>query len=277
MLAEMTNKEYREHEGISSTQIKRMAKSFAHFHYMEEHPDSNDSPALLFGRAVHKMCLEPYDFDKEFIVAPKVDKRTKEGKETWTKFLVDAEGKDVIDEEMYQQICDMRTSMLSTPFCSRLLNGEHEKSIFWEEDGLKHKCRPDSFCIVGNHIICTDIKTCQNAETEAFMRDSVKYSYDIQSAHYLEGLKAEYGDDYEYDFVFIAIEKTAPYLCNVLQADEYFLRSGRETRDALLEDYKECLKRGEWKGYMGWNDETSIGEMSLPAWMKKAFESEVSE
>lgn len=272
MIAEMSNAEYRKMEGLSSTQIKRMSKSMAYFHYMEEHPDDNDSPALLFGRAYHKMMLEPYDFDKEFIVAPKVDKRTKEGKDTWNKFLAEAEGKDVIDEETYEKLLEMQKTLYATPFCRKLLYGEHEKSIFWEDNDLVHKCRPDSYGHIGKQGICVDLKTCASAELEQFMKDAIRYGYDIQAAHYCEGLKAEFGEDFK--FVFIAQEKTTPYLVNILEADEYFMKSGEETRKILLEDYKECLKRNEWKGYMGWSDETEIGSLSLPNWLKKAYESE---
>ena len=44
------NKEYREREGVSSTDLKKIAKSPAHFRYWKDHPQE-DTPSLLFGRA----------------------------------------------------------------------------------------------------------------------------------------------------------------------------------------------------------------------------------
>jgi hypothetical protein len=43
------------------------------------------SPALLEGRVQHTVFLEHHNFDKEFIIEPKIDKRTKAGKEERSK------------------------------------------------------------------------------------------------------------------------------------------------------------------------------------------------
>lgn len=269
---EISNKEYRAMEGISSTDLKRMAKSMAHFHYFKENPDNSDSPALLFGRAAHKMILEPYDFDNEFSVIPSCDRRTKEGKEKYENFLKDSEGKDVITKDVYEKIVSMRDALYSTPYCKKLIYGEHEKSFFWNEDGLTMKIRPDSYGKIGTMNIIVDYKTCTCAETETFMRDAIRLNYDLQAAHYKKGMETIYGEEFE--FLFIAQEKEPPFAVNILQADEFFMKSGTEVRQSLLEDYKECLERGEWKGYMGFENETEISSLGLPTWMKKMYESE---
>lgn len=271
----ISNKEYRQREGLSASDLKRMVKSMAHWKYAKDNPEDADSPALLFGRALHKLVLEPSDFDNEFVVSPKFDRRTKEGKAQYEKFLEDSKGKDIIDEETMQTLCDMRDSLYATPFVKKLINGEHEKSFFWEDStcGIPCKCRPDSFGkINGNHII-VDLKTCSDAETSAFMRDSQKFGYDIQAAHYCEGLKQIYGEDFS--FVFIAVEKKPPYAVNILQADEYFLANGLEVRNALLETYKKCVELNEFPGYMGFSeDKNFINTLSVAKWLKNAIDSE---
>lgn len=80
------NKEYRTREGVSSTDLKHLMRSPAHFKYWKEHPQE-DTPALLFGRASHKYMLEKDDFFNEFAVVPNIDRRTKAGKEEYAKFL----------------------------------------------------------------------------------------------------------------------------------------------------------------------------------------------
>ena len=269
----MTNKEYRDKEGMSSTQIKRMSKSMAYFKYCEDNPEE-DSPALLFGRAYHKWVLEPSDFYSEFAVAPNCDRRTKEGKATWNAFVEESAGKDVIPEDMFEQICDMRDVLYATPFAKKLLFGEHEKSFFWEDDetGIVCKCRPDSYSKIGKQNIVVDLKTTTNAETQAFMRDAIKFGYDIQAAHYTQGMKANTGHDFE--FIFVAQEKTAPYCVNILQTDEYFMQSGAETRSELLKQYIECLERDEWPAYMGFNDEAEISSLGVPNWIMNTLGSE---
>ncbi len=266
----MTQEDYRRAEGLSSTDIKRMAQSMAHFKYYRDNPDTKDSQALAFGRAYHKYCLEPSDFYNEFIVAPNIDRRTKQGKQEWADFLEEAKEKEVITEETLEKLEEMRKALYATPFAKKLIYGEHEKSFFWEdrESGFKCKCRPDSYGQIGGQPICVDLKTCQCAETEKFMRDAIKMNYDIQASHYCDGLKANTGKDFL--FIFIAQEKTPPYAVNILQADEYFMKSGHDVRASLLQDYQECIKRDEYPSYIGFSDNASINSLGLPEWLKKA-------
>lgn len=275
----MTNAEYRQREGLASTDIKRMMKSMATWKYLQDNPsDDRDTPALKFGRAYHKFCLEPYDFENEFIVSPKFDRRTKEGKEQYAEFEKQAEGKEIIDEETYEKLTAMRDVLYATPYVKKLIAGEHEKSFFWtdEKTGIKCKCRPDSFGMLGSQPICVDLKTAKNAETTAFMHDALKYNYDVQAAHYTAGLESIYGQ--EYAFVFIAQEVEAPYLVNVLQADEYFMRNGREVRDTMLETYKKCVELDEYPAYMGFaEDKNYINSLTIPAWIKNAMDYEETE
>ena len=169
----------------------------------------------------------------------------------------------------------MQSALYNTPFVKLFIKGEHEKSFFWtdEKTGIKCKCRPDSFGKIKDQYVCVDLKTTTNAETQAFMRDSMKFGYDIQAAHYCDGLEAEYGKPFS--FVFVAQEKTAPYLVNVLQADDYFIASGKEVKDALLGKYKECLEKDEYPGYM--DEESGIQSLSVPNWIKDSLNTEVEE
>ena len=211
----ITNAEYRKKEGISASDLKRMMKSMAHWKYYHDHPDDSDTDALQFGRAYHKLMLEPDDFDNEFIVSPKFDRRTKEGKAAYEEFLKKADGKEVINEETYQTLLEMRVALYDTPFVKLLIKGEHEKSFFWTdpESGIKCKCRPDSFGQIKGQYVAIDLKTTNDAETDKFMKDALKFGYDIQAAHYTEGLEKTYEKPFK--FIFIAQEKTSLKLTNI--------------------------------------------------------------
>lgn len=275
----MSNAEYRQREGLASTDIKRMMKSMATWKYFVDHPEEErDTPALKFGRAYHKFCLEPYDFENEYIVCPKIDKRTKDGKAAYEEFLKSAGNKEVIDEETYEQLVAMRTVLYATPYVKKLINGEHEKSFFWtdEKTGIKCKCRPDSFGAFGSGNVIVDLKTTSDAETEAFMRSALKFNYDVQAAHYTAGLETIYGK--EFAFVFIAQETKAPYLVNVLQADDYFMQNGRDVRDQMLNTYKKCIELNEYPAYNGFKEEKRyINSLSLPKWLINAMEYEADD
>lgn len=266
----MSNKEYRDREGISSTELKRMAVSPAHYKWFKDNPIDSDTTALMFGRAAHKFILENEYFYTEFAVAPKCDNRTKVGKEEWASFVEANQGKDILTIDQYDQLVAMREALMNTPFASKLLVGDHEKSFFWddEETGLKCKCRPDSFNEKLG--ICIDYKTSENAETTAFMNKSIKLNYDLQAAYYLDGLKANL--DKDFIFVFIAQEKKPPYSVNILQCSDEYIKSGRDLYKSMLETYKRCTETGNWYGYLGENGE--INNLELPTWLKRMYEGE---
>ena len=275
----------------------------AHYKHWKENPQE-DTPALLFGRAAHKYILETYDFYNEFEVARDFKYGTKADKEETQKFICQkaievgrgdewdsfiatnpkkedvvafyrslVADKDIITQEQFEQIEEMRKVMLATPFVSKLINGEHEISYFWvdEDTGLECKCRPDSI----NHKlkIVVDYKTCDNAETEHFMKQAIRLGYDLQASYYLDGVKANTDEDYI--FVFIAQEKKPPYAVNILQADDIFIRSGREVYKAMLQTYKECSESGVWYGYMG--AENQINSLGVPKWIENMLGEESEE
>ena len=245
----ISNKEYRQRPGISSSELKKIMITPAHYKHWKDNPQE-DTPSLLFGRAAHKYILETYDFYTEFAVAPNVDRRTKEGKEEWARFVADSEGKDVITQEQFEQIDAMRTAAYATPFVSKLLSGEKELS-FWgvdEETGLEIKARPDCITEWNGKNILIDYKTAQDVENTKFCRDSIKFGYDLQLAFYLDILRQNTGKDYM--VVIIAQEKTAPYVTNVFQLSENYLENGRNLYKEMLKVYKECLDTDTWYGYM---------------------------
>lgn len=264
----ISNKEYRELVGISSTDLKKLTKSPAHYKYWKEHPEEMDTLSLLFGRAIHKYILEKDDFFSEFAVAPKCNRRTKEGQAQWLLFEDQNEGKSILKDEEFQKIKEMRTALYNTPFVSQLLAGEKELSYFIKDEKteLIIKCRPDCLTQIGDTHILIDYKTCQDASTEAFMKSAINLNYDLQMAMYKEIMDEITG--FEHSVIFIAQEKTPPYAVNILEANEHFLKSGHDMFRTYLELYKECLDSGNWYGFV--ND--NINSLGLPNWLQKYYE-----
>lgn len=246
----ISNAEYRKNPGVSSTDLKKMCKSPAHYKYWKEHADEVSTPALVFGKAAHKYMLEQDEFFDEFAVAPVCDRRTKEGKETYARFLEESIGKDVISNEDFEVIMDMHKALYETPFVAKLLSGEKELSFFAEdfETGLTIKCRPDCITEIGGQHLLIDYKTTADAENMKFYRDSIKLNYDLQMAFYLDILKEVTGHDYT--VIIIAQEKSAPYCVNVFELSDQYISSGREVYKEMLNVYKQCLDNDEWPGYM---------------------------
>lgn len=264
----MTNAEYRSREGVSSTDLKKMAKSPAHFRYWKDNKDEIDSPSLLFGRSVHKYMLEKDDFFKEFAVSPVVDRRTKSGKEEWSRFVEENAGKDIISADDFKVVEDMHKALYETPYVKQLLSGVKERSFFKkdEETGLIVKCRTDCITEIGDAHVLIDYKSCADASDDEFMKQAIKLAYDLQMAYYKDIVDELIGC--EHSVVFIAQEKTPPYAVNILEANEYFIRSGRDMYRTMLNKYAECESSGVWPGYMN----GSINILGLPGWLQKQYE-----
>ena len=136
---------YSKAPGLRRSDLWEIHKSPQHFHAKMQEP-KEPSPAMLFGIAAHKYILEPDTFFDEYAVAPKVDKRTKAGKETWAAFVEDCttNDKEAIDETTFQQIKDMTEALYANPLAKQVLEGQHETEWYWTDpdtqEPLKAKC-----------------------------------------------------------------------------------------------------------------------------------------
>lgn len=266
----ITNKEYHESDGISKSQLFLISKSPQHFKYEMDNP-SPKTQALIFGSAIHKYILEPDGFYNEFSVMPNIDRRTKLGKEEYQDFLKCSAGKNVITEEEFDQILAMKESILQNKYFKMILEtGIVEQSYYWNDEltGELCKCRPDVLVSTEDINIIADLKSCISADTQDFVRDAVRYGYDLQSAMYLDGVKEVTGKDFS--FLFFAIEKSPPYALNVLQADPLMIKRGRDLFRELIGIYHQCKKSNNWYGYNGFSG--YINNLGLPAWMAKDYE-----
>lgn len=265
----MTEQEYRKHPAISRSELFKISESPEKFKYYREHPEES-TPALVFGQLFHAMALQPEMVNEQFAVAPNVDRRTKAGKEAFAEFEAQAEGKTIVSVDMVEQATAMCEALNKNEFVKKLFKGEKEKPFFWVDEmtGEKCKCRVDVLTEVGENIIIIDLKTTDNAETEAFIRSAIKYGYDFQSAMYSEGVKTNTGR--EPLFVFIAIEKKPPYAINILQADELLIRRGYDLFREFIGIYHDCKQTDNWYGYLGKYNQ--INNLALPSYLAKEVE-----
>lgn len=253
----MSNKAYREHEGVSRSELNILrTKTPMHLKYAKEHP-SEQTPALLEGKAAHKLILEPETFTEEFIIAPKCDRRTSEGKKIYEQFLEECDGKEVITEEIMEKITAMAEAIKQNKDALLFLKGEHEKSFFWTDADTGEKCkvRPDVLAEVEGKKYIVDYKTTTSCADGEFERSVRKYGYKFQSGMYREGVFQCTFD--EYGFAFVAQEKTAPYASRVYICSEEFIAEGHDQFRQTLDQYHYCKENDDWYGY---NDCMLMGE-----------------
>lgn len=216
------------------------------------------------------MALQPDTVLEQFATMPNVDRRTKAGKEAFAEFEAAADGKTIVSVDMVEQATAMCEALSRNEFVKKLLKGEKEKPFFWADEmtGEECKCRVDCLTEVGENLIIVDLKSTDNAETEAFMRSAIKYGYDLQSAMYSDGVKVNTGR--EPLFVFIAIEKKPPYAINILQSDKLLVRRGYDIFRELIGIYHDCKVTDNWYGYLGRFNQ--INNLALPAYLAKEVE-----
>lgn len=260
----MTNTEYHADAAISKSDLDLINRSPAYYRYVKENP-REQTAAMLFGSAVHKLVLEPESFDGEYAVAPLADRRTKAGKETWSEFAKGLNGKTVIDSAAYEAARLAASAVMEHPAAAKLLQGgQAELSYFWEENGVKCKCRPD---YLREDVKCViDLKTTQNASPESFIKSAYDYRYHVQAAWYLRGLRA-CGVDAE-NFIFVAVEKEPPYTVCVYAADELMLRLGSDTAAENFNTFCGCMRSDNWYGY---EETPAIHSLSLPDWVTRKY------
>lgn len=268
-MIDMTEKEYRNYPAISHSSLLKIGESPEKFKYYLENKEE-PTKSLIFGQLFHKMALLPESLKDDFIIIPNVDRRTKEGKNIYSEFLRSCEGRISVNEDMIEQSEKMVESLFKNDFANKLLKGYKEKEFFWIDILTQEpcKCRFDCITDINDTLIAVDLKTTDNAETEAFTRSSIKYGYDVQAAMYLDGLKANTNKDAI--FVFIAIEKNPPYSINILQADKLFIKRGYDRFRELIGIYHDCKISNNWYGYLGKYNQ--INNLALPAYLAREIE-----
>ena len=194
------------------------------------------TPAMTFGRAFHLAILEPEIFSEQTAI---YTGKTKRGK-AWDEFSDANKGKDIITEIEFECIKGMESTLISNEDIGELLIGNTEVPMVWEDSLSSVKCKGKVDILHKDVII--DIKTTQDSSFEGFRRSAYKYGYNRQAAFYLDGFGAK-------EFIFVVIEKKAPYNIGVYHCSDGFIDSGREEYSRLLMDYRKYFTDADLNNY----------------------------
>lgn len=234
------------------------------FHHKRRFPDP-PTAAMQFGEMLHVLVLEPFDFGARFELAPDCDKRTKAGKKAWAECEARADGRSIVPRSgpgSYGQARAMAHAIEEHPLAPKVLqSGLHEASLVWvdEETGVKCKARLDAL----NPPAVGDVKSTLNAHPAQFEKAIWNFGYHRQAAIYLDALAALGREDVT-DFVFVAVEKSAPYDVIVRPAGESVIAAGRMAYKRALFTYKKCRETDTWPGYDG--ADGNLTPLELPEW-----------
>lgn len=242
--------EYAAWPATRSSELKPFSKTAEHAHYALTHPKESD--ALRLGQATHVAVLEPPRFKEQYAVAPRIDRRTKAGKEAWEAFQQDNERRIILTADEYEQAAAMQKAAWRHPLGSTLLAAEglREVSLLWEDKDTKKPCkaRLDLLCNWNGIATIVDIKTTRDASPRSFARDAVNYGYHVSAAWYIDGAHTLLPIARRY--VILAIESAPPHVCAVYWMEEEFLDAGRKTGRDWYRRKLLAEETGHWPGYV---------------------------
>ena len=141
------------------------------------------------------------------------------------------------------------------------LPGKAETTHMWTDaaTGLQCKCRPDWLTDDGRLLV--DLKTTEDAG-RGFAKSIAQWRYHVQASWYLDGIEQATGTRPE-QFLFLCVEKKAPYAVAVYAADAEMIAAGAQTAARDLDVLATCKAASAWPGYSD-----QIEPISLPPWMR---------
>lgn len=297
----MTNETYHARPELSASNIKMLLKNPYEF----INPVRRESKAFALGSAVHKMILEPHEFDDEFFVSdlrvkteltllpsgakiglyPKevltpsgAVSTSKAAKEIISTLLKDADAlatpkelavfnlfrknkdKTLLSSSDYELCKQMTDAVMSHAECKLFLSdGTAESSHFSEIDGVDVKCRPDYYREDLGIII--DVKTCQDASPDSFLKDAANFGYYVQAAFYMDVLRSLGKPAHK--FMFMAVEKKEPFMVGLYELDYTALEHGKTEYLRAFEIYKN-IDKYKTPIYRDTADESVVQTLTLP-------------
>jgi exodeoxyribonuclease VIII len=227
--------------------------------YVDDPPTlpKKDSAAFAMGHAVHCLALEPDEFEERFVSFPKVDRRTKEGKEFAARFEAENKGKIILDPQEFQDAMACVQALNNHPeFATimaqpRRVEVEHQFDLF----GHRFKAKPDA--IIDSMRLILDIKTTDDASPHRWQWSAVDYGYHRQAFIYQGAIELSHANKEpvreSYRFIFAVVEKPKPSTRGIpptvalYELDSETMRMGAQDTHRLVLDYERRTKESDWQ------------------------------
>lgn len=240
---------------LSSTGARAILKSPARFTWDREH--RVEKTTFDVGHAAHAKVLgigSPVIVYPDEHLTPSGNVSTKGATTLWAAEQR-AAGLVPVTPDQMADVDAMAEAVLAHTEARALLErpGKSEQSLFAPDPqtGVWLRARIDRLDDKGpGRTFADDLKTTTDASPREFARTAARYGYDLQAEFYRHALRLARGDD-DIAFLFIAVEKTAPYLVSVVELVEDFITTGHDRMRRAIATYKRCRDADEWPGYPG--------------------------
>lgn len=233
---------------LSASALKAFATSPNHYlQYVQGNKKA--SKAMEFGTLVHTILLERNEVWNRYVIDPKMPKRSNVDKAAWKEWQEANKHLEIIDQEFYNDAAACSEAALSNPLFLELMSQplHFEEKLEGDVFGFPFVARLD----MESDNFVYDLKTCQDASPEGFMKAAYNFGYHEQAAIYriLTGKP----------FRWVALETAPPYNLVIFeQSEDAFTKAaGRVMK--LVEQFK------AWDGTpRSYTDQ--ITTLDLPRW-----------
>lgn len=258
--------DYHNHHAMSRSKLVNLDKMTPlkwYYKHIAKTLENKSTKALDFGSAFHCAVLEPHLFNDDFIVEPKLDKRTTKGKKDYQIFLDKSKDKTAITNEDNDLLNNMLSS-LSNHFAIKMIKScdLKEQEFYFDLEDVDFRAKLDAINTKKNLVF--DLKTCRESFVNGkhFSSEMIKNGNAEQVFIYSEAYRQRYGTHPK--FYFICVEKQEPFEVQIWDASCLYEYGYKKTLE-LVEKYK---KLKEKCGDNAWiNNEIQIAE--LPYYAEK--------
>lgn len=236
-------KEYRAFPALNQSAAKYLLTSPAHYQAYINTPQE-ETKALRFGTFVHAAVLEPHTLNDLYATAPEVDRRTKEGKETWAAFATANAGKTILDAEESAIGHLVAASARQALKRHGVVFDLTEAMYHVDYNGVPLKAAIDG--VSGDYL--WDIKTTDDASPAGMLKAIRNYRYNLQAYWYRLVYELATGNR-PIGFRFLFVEKEPPFATAICEVGPELMSWAIADFEKALNLYRECTASGIWPAY----------------------------
>lgn len=251
---------YHSGPGVSNSTLKRLAEA-----PIKAITQRDETPALRFGTLTHLAILQPELLADRYHVVKLARLNPKDGAYKEAKAI--AGDRELVRQPDWDDAMRISEAVRRNPTAREILSAGLlvEQSGYWVDPETGLLCRSRMDILRPDMGVIADLKSAADASYDGFAKAVANNHYDWQAAHYLEGIAEAPNGFVANAFLFIAVEKEAPYCVGIYELEPEDIVIASEKVHAQLRRYAECARLNEWPGYPA-----NVQRLQLPAWYRRA-------
>lgn len=223
----------------------------------------------IFDEALRCAVFTPNVFSQKYVNQPAINTRTNLGKSEIRSLQnsVEANNQVLISSsskypDKYNNLLRMKAEIEKHPLLQVIFkNGKAEDFVEFEEELSGAVISFKAHWLDLDNKIIVHLTSTSDASEDAFAKDSLNFNNHKRAAIQLDGY-ASLGNPQD-GFVFVNVERSAPYKISVLYLDQRSINLGRSIYLENCETFMKCVKSDVWPGFKKAATEVSLPEYAF--------------